>query len=159
MKKIIIFLVFIFEIMCLSSCGTGHRRNYFVEGEFSGYNLHKIEEVYYLTVTEISKSEYESSQGINVVHDIFKKKYFSLELYYVVDQSNEKNFLTFSNLKDYGTPIRYRDDNRYVIVPFCRDYGSPDPRDLEKEAAYKIVTPMDKGDVNVHLYLYKGGRD
>ncbi len=152
MRKSFIFSVIFLEMICLSSCVSIHRRNYFVEGEFFGVNEYNKEEKFYFTVLEISKNEYENAQGINVVNDIYKKKYYSLKLYYVVNQSDEKNYITFLNLKDYGSPITYKDDNHNIIRPFMCDREYMDI-DIEKDALYIIEIPTREAFV----YFYKGG--
>ena len=114
----------------LTSCnlGVNHRNNFFVEGEFVGVNSYNEEEEFYFTVKSISKDEYEESDGINVFFDDFKKEYFSLELYYIFDSN--KTYLEFKNLKSYGTPLRYEDDNKNYIIPLLntnnnKDYNCP----------------------------------
>ncbi len=140
--------------MC--SCESKHRVNYFVNGEFSGINEYDTNETFYFTVSEITKNEYEKSQGINVVNDVYKKKYYSLSLYFLEEHNDEKNYITFLNLKDYGSPIRYTDDNSYNIQPYCRDskYGF----DIEKQAVYCIsMSSQDNNGISAHVYLYKKG--
>lgn len=155
MRKLFSCFVLFFAILCLSSCESIHRRNYFVEGEFSGFNVYNTDEKYYLSVLEISQEEYENAQGINVVHDIYKKKYYALDLYFLVGQSDEKNDIVFINLKDSGSPISYIDDNGHIIVPFCMDNME---FDIEKDAAYKIEIPFkDSYGLSAYVNFYKEG--
>lgn len=44
MRKALRFLVLLFAVAHLSSCENIHRRNYFVEGEFSGLNVYNTNE-------------------------------------------------------------------------------------------------------------------
>lgn len=159
MKKVLHFLVLFFAVAHLSSCENIHRRNYFVEGEFSGLNAYNTNETYYLSVSEISQKEYENAQGINVVNDVYKKKYYALDLYYTVGQSDVKNNIVLVNLIDYGTPISYKDDNRIILEPFCRDNNRTE-EELEKDNApfYKAEIPLkDSYDLSAYVNLYKGG--
>lgn len=159
MRKLFSCFVLFFAILCLSSCESIHRRNYFVEGEFSGFNVYNTDEKYYLSVLEISQEEYETAQGVNVVHDIYKKKYYALDLYFLVGQSDEKNDIDFINLKDaMGVPLGYEDDNGKYLLSFCRDYDHTE-KDIEKNdsAYYKIEIPFkDNYGLSAYVNFYKG---
>lgn len=104
-----------------------HRRNYFVEGTFSGINVKNENETVFLIVKEISKKEYQAANGIDVVKDEYKKNYFLLTCYYENEEGT--NYYHFVNLKSYGTPISYEDNNKSRITPFHTDsYKQSDPQ-------------------------------
>lgn len=130
MKKICYLLLFFMIVFMMESCdyGANHRTNFFVEGEFVGVNSRNEDEEFYFTVKSITKDEYDAANGINVVFDDFKKEYFSLELYYIIESN--KTYLEFKNLKSYGTPLRYEDDHKNYIIPLLnthnnKDYNTP----------------------------------
>ena len=111
----VIILIMIFSLLFYygKNFGRNHRTNHFVEGEFVGINTSDEDEVFYMSVSSISKEEFINSLGINVLQDKYKKTYFKLTLYY---QSNEeeKVYIELKNLTAYGTPISYKDD--FVIM-------------------------------------------
>ena len=159
MRKVLRFLVLLFAVTHLSSCENIHRRNYFVEGEFSGLNVYNTNEKYYLSVSEISQEEYETAQGINVVNDVYKKKYYALDLYFIVGQSDEKNDIVLLILKDYGTPIRYEDHNRIILMPFCGlDSRTEEEMERDNTDFYKAEFPSkDSYGLSAYVNFYKGG--
>lgn len=133
-RKVLFFLVGIIAVILIliisflfyfgKNFGSNHRRNYFVEGEFVGFNESNDEEFFSLTVTSTSKEEFQKADGINVVHDKYTNTYFSLTMYYQVNNNEEKYYLTFKNLTAYGTPIMYKDDLGNYITPNNRDNQS-----------------------------------
>lgn len=160
MRKALRFLVLLFAVTHLSSCENIHRRNYFVEGEFSGLNVYNTNEKYYLSVSEISQEEYETAQGINVVNDVYKKKYYALDLYFIVGQSDEKNDIVLVNLKDDGgVPIGYRDDNDIIMLqPFCDIKRTEEEIERDNTDFYKAEFPSkDSYGLSAYVNFYKGG--
>ncbi len=75
----------------------------------------------YLEVSAISKSEYKKAKNINVIKDLVKNKYYSLNMYTLLD--GERNILyNFDTLKDYEgsftKPVTYKDKNACELMPF-----------------------------------------
>ena len=156
MKKVFGILILFLEIiclviLCLGSCIAQNMKHrfYFVEGKFLGINKKNTEEIFYFIVSEISENEYKISKGINVVNDVFKKKYYMLELYYIIGENNEKNYITFSNLRyaHYNNPTHYEDDNGYTIVLFSLD-GS---KLIEVYRIYSYSTDKVVKELNVYF--------
>jgi len=120
MRKIKFLIISLFLILSLSSCYTNHHQNnYFVEGDFFGVNEYNQDEKFYFSVKSIIKDEFDSSNGLNVVFDQYKKVYYSLQLFYEFDSKRYQ--IDFMNLTPYGTPISYKDDNNNFITPFISD--------------------------------------
>lgn len=110
---------------CFSCTKISHRNNYFLEGLFSGVNMKNEDMMCYLKVDEISQDEYEAANGINVVNDLVKFKYYSLDFYTTINDEEEVHY-GFVNLRDWyngatGTPIKYVDDNGSNIYPAITD--------------------------------------
>lgn len=148
---VLISLVCFGSIYCaFRNYGSNHRTNYFLEGKFSGVNSYNSDEVFYLTVTNISKEEYSAANGKNVVKDEYKKKYFSLDLYYLAGNNDEKNYLTFSNLNHFGTPISYIDDSGNYITPMIMD---SDALFDSKNCIYNLILNY-KPDSDSHAFVY-----
>lgn len=115
-----VFCLFLFGAFAFyaRNLGWNHRTNHFIQGEFVGVNESNDSEVFYFTVTSISKDEFASSEGINVVYDNYLKKHFILSLYYQVNGSEEKTHVNFKNLNAYGSPISYKDDYGSYMTPW-----------------------------------------
>ncbi len=116
----------------LTSCGSHKgQKNCFMEGEFSAKNEEKETEMVYFDVKEITKAKYEESNGINTVYDVVIKKYFALSLYITEEGSNEKEYITYTNLKmtrTYEIFCIYEDDNSNYICPNIRFYEESNKR-------------------------------
>lgn len=135
MKKRLILFLLIFSPFLLTSCyfpalyRYTSRINYFVAGLFNGKNYYD-DTLIYLEVNAISKSEYKKAKNINVIKDLVKNKYYSLNMYTLLD--GERNILyNFDTLKDYegssAKPVTYKDKNACELMPFTY---------FEKEATY-----------------------
>lgn len=120
MRKKIFLIISCFLFLSLGSCYTNHHQNnYFVDGDFFGVNEYNQDEKFYFSVKPIIKDEFDSSNGLNVVFDKYKKVYYSLQLYY--ENDSKRYQIAFMNLTPYGTPISYKDDNKNHITPFISD--------------------------------------
>ena len=117
-------LLILLSIFVCSSCVKGHKYNYFYEGHF--ISVGDTGFCYELNIRNISKDEYESSNGKNTVLDLVLKNnretnyYFSIELFYLID--GEKNVCDFYGLKDSNPdtimePITYVDSYSNTITP------------------------------------------
>lgn len=117
-KKLFLTLLTFFMVLTLISCKWGkiHQINYFLEGEFIGFEANNSEIEFYLNIIPITNEEYINSNGVNVVHDAYKDLYYELKLFFLVDDNEEKRII-FENLKAYGTPYRYGDDAGNIIKP------------------------------------------
>lgn len=135
-------------ILCLCGCDSIHRNNYFIAGSFLGINELNKEQEFYFNVYEISKKEYDEAQGLNVVYDIYKKMYFSLDLFFY-KKNNDKEFIRFINLKDYGTPISYKDENSHIITP-CFEVENHKER---PNYTIELVNPV-SNELEAFIYLY-----
>ena len=158
MKKKIFLIICCFLILSFSSCYMNHHQNnYFVDGEFFGVNEYNQDEKFYFTVKSIIKDEFESSNGLNVVFDKYKKVYYSLQLFYEID--SERYQIDFMNLTYYGTPISYKDDNKNNITPFINDNNNNSP--IFGEAIYSLeiqrscfeVKPMNNKENIAFIYM------
>lgn len=121
MKKLV-FLVCCLFVWMLSSCDYGsiHKNNFFIEGEFVGINSNDSNEEFHLFVTLISEKEFDDADGVNVVYDVYKKVFYSLELYY--SDGGEDINLSFKNLVSYGSPLSYNDDFGNIITPLLNEH-------------------------------------
>lgn len=125
MKRLGYLFSMIIVLFIFCSCGGNpHRNNYFIEGIFSGTNFYNESQVFYLEVKEISKDEYKNANGVNVIKDdVLKDKYFSLSIYYFyIEIADQRNYITFSNVKVRGEKAMYDDKvNGITIVPSTTD--------------------------------------
>lgn len=121
MKKFVFLVCYLF-VWTLSSCDYGniHKNNFFIEGEFIGINSYEPNEEFHLFVTAISEKEFDDADGINVVYDVYKKIFYSLELYY--SDGDEDIKLFFKNLVSYGSPLSYDDDFGNIITPLLNEH-------------------------------------
>ena len=156
MKKKIFLIISCFLILSLGSCYTNHHQNnYFVEGDFFGVNEYNQDEKFYFSVKLIIKDEFDSSSGLNVVFDKYKKTYYSLQLFY--ENDSERYQIDFMNLNPYGTPISYKDDNKNNITPFTSDNNSF----ISGEAIYSLeiqrscfeVEPTNSKENIAYIYM------
>ena len=118
-KNISIAILFTF-LNALTSC-VNHRKNYFVEGIYSGFNSYNSSESCQLIVSKIDKDEYILCNGKNAVEDLVGKNYFLLS-FYVYDEGGSKKAIDFFNLVDAhkgskGAPVTYVDENFIYIKP------------------------------------------
>ncbi|MCR5786253.1 MAG: hypothetical protein K6G28_00935 [Acholeplasmatales bacterium] len=103
-----------------------------------------------------SKDKFDSSNGLNVVFDKYKKAYYSLQLFY--ENDSERYQIDFMNLTSYGTPISYKDDNKNHITPFISDNNSP----ISGEVIYSLeiqrscfeVEPTNSKENIAYIYIY-----
>lgn len=119
---------FISCLFCLLSVLTGcidHRKNFFVEGIFSGVNSYDSSERCRLIVSKIDKDEYKLHNGYNVIEDVVKNNYFLLS-FYIFNESESKQTIELINLVDAhngskSVPITYVDKNFVYIKPLSTD--------------------------------------
>lgn len=125
-KKICYFSFFGLIFISISCCDFRIVRdinsfdNCFVQGFFKGIvHFDNFEEaIYYFDVRYIDKNEFENKNGLNVVYDVVRNKYFSFSLY--VDLNDNRTYYNFRNLK-YDSSLddrlykTYIDDNKSFI--------------------------------------------
>ncbi len=114
-KKICYFSFFGLIFVSISCCDFRIVRdinsfdNCFVQGFYKGIvyfdNFEKGK--YCFDVKYIEKNEFENKNGLNVVYDVVRDKYFSLLLY--IDLNDNRTYYDFYNLK-YDSSL---DDRRY----------------------------------------------
>lgn len=147
--------------LSLSSCTVNHRTNYIVSGYYEGVNEYAGDDGFKgnfncsLNILPISRDEYVSSNGINVVEDLVKPNYYRLELCFKYDGKDSESFY-FNNLKDASngskqTPISYLDDNGMLLTPHN------DSLKNETKTYYSLEARIKSDGVSyfVYCYLYK----
>ncbi len=142
-RSVISSLLLLSLILALCSC-TDRRASYFAEGRFYAESEGKS---YYLEVTEITESEFDSADGINVVRDSVRQdRYF--RLYLRSSQGCDIMEYSFINLKatsfGRGEPVEYTDAWNWCLSP-RGDAEYPDPC---------YVLNMGKADLNFATKLY-----
>ena len=124
MNKIFKSLSLILFLFSLSSCidvsYSTKRKNYIQEGIYSGENSTYSVTVF-LSIKRIYKEEFITANGINVIEDLVRPAYYSMDFYYY-EGEDKKPYYTFSNFNDvydgsHGTHIAYRDDYGCFFVP------------------------------------------
>lgn len=115
-KKMLIVITLVF-ITFSAGCVTRFINN-FKTGEFSAKENDKY---YALTVTEITKDDYNVANGKNVVLDDITNKYYLLSMKYRPNYFEAWTEIDFHNLKNISTttkePVCYSDDNNNTIIP------------------------------------------
>ncbi len=104
-KKTSLLFLLIINLFLLTSCYIPSlesytcRINYFVAGFYSGKNYYD-DTLIYLEATSISKSDYKKAKNINVVKDLVKNNYYSLNMFTLLN--GDKNVVyNFDTLKDF----------------------------------------------------------
>lgn len=120
MKKNISLAILFASLSVLASC-VNHRKNFFVEGIYSGVNSYNSSESCRLIVSKIDKDEYTLCNGKNVVEDLVGNNYFLLS-FYVYDEGGSEKTIDLINLVDAhngskGAPVTYVDENFIYIKP------------------------------------------
>lgn len=109
-------------IFSLCSCVIiNHRRNNVVAGEFEGVDSKNEDISCFLNVKEISEAEYYAANYIDVVEDLVKGGYYSLD-FFTRDKSGTETYYHFNKFSDFyhgatGTPIRYVDASGNELYP------------------------------------------
>lgn len=125
-KRLSYFLLLVISPFILASCyfpslyRYTSRNNYFVAGLFSGKNYYD-DTVIYLEVSSISNNAYKNAKNINVIKDLVKNKFYSLNMFTLID--GERNIIySFDTFKDYEgsskKPVTYKDKNGCELMPF-----------------------------------------
>ena len=106
----------------LSSCFpiVSKRTNYIIAGEFSGVDGYDERISCSLSITSITKEQFETANGVNVIEDLVKKAYFKLEFSYTLLEKTETiDFLNFADAYKgaTGIPVCYKDQNGFYFEP------------------------------------------
>ena len=161
----ILWFILVLTIILLSpyyenKYNRGKRTNEMTAGYFEGYRINEEEinindEIDYstictLTINEITKEEFDNSNGINTVFDCVGEKYYHVIFSYKNVNDEDSIICEFQNLKDgYDgakyRPIGYCDDNsNWINPPLNSKYISD---------AYEVV--INKGeDTHIVFILY-----
>ena len=143
-----IMIVFSLVSFGISSCTSdGHMKNNIVPGRFRGYRRWNNEEqsdIYCeFKITPISEEEYENAKGINVIKDVVKEGFYSLEL--TIHEQTNTYSCNFVNLRDpydgkrKAMPVRYVDDNDNFLYPYTHVSNSKEEARYEISNTYSFI--------------------
>lgn len=123
LSKKVIIINLVIGTFCLTSCvfGNGHRTNNIVPGYYVGVDQNDDNKQASLTISPITKNEYDEANGTNIIKDLVKTGYYKLE-FYIRKDGKEPELLKFTNFVDEfngakDRPISYIDDNGVVLSP------------------------------------------
>lgn len=123
-NRLILFTLPLF----LCSCSFGiKRKNAIIDGFFD--NFHHEDEIdkYCLEVKSITKEEFLSLNGINVIEDLVDGGFYTLDFYKVDENRKRLETYEFKNFKDdnlgvdgkpiKAQPIHYKDEYGTILYP------------------------------------------
>lgn len=138
--------------LSLTSCAS-KRTNIIIHGHYFGVYSENQSISCDLFIEQISKNDYLSSNGKNVIEDSINNNCFSLELIvnFSKDDTQKIEFLNFKDAYDgaEGTPISYVDDNHYWFTPYTTLNNEILP---QRECYYSIHFKI--RDLNLFVYFY-----
>lgn len=149
MKKHLKILFLLPFLIALSSCLYPYNRtNTIFSGYFEGTNLYNNKEVCSLKVEKITKNEFASSNGVDVILDEIKGGYYKLN-FTLKSENNEISSYHFQNLRDSSNGktediIRYKGINNSWFTP----------GDSKLNENYYYVVEFYLSNIYIHTKLY-----
>ena len=137
----------------LSSCFpvVSKRTNYIIAGEFSGVDSYDERISCSLSITSITKEQFEAANGVNVIEDLVKKVYFKLEFSYTLLEKTETiDFLNFADAYKGATdiPVSYLDENGIWFTPHTVLNSE------ESENPYYSIHTGKRYSIELFVYLF-----
>lgn len=145
-----------FAVLLLNGCfrpDINRRTNPTLVGEYTGKNAYDETQCCRLTVTEISESEYQEAERIDVVKNLVLEGYYFLE-FYISHPDKEDERLHFYNLRDAyngatAISVSYKDDNETWFTPHT-DVNGVEPY---YSVHFSEHTP---NEIYAYVYLNRG---
>ena len=83
-----------------------------------------------MVISEITKEEFLSCNGLNVIEDLVKEGFYKIDLYSLLENGEKNEAFDLLNLKDAykgatDTEISYVDDNNSWFTPFTTENFKP----------------------------------